>query len=206
MARHKIRNAGGQGPANAAKKLDDGARPTIDNPNPIVAPNGPKQTNTIVERANDPMGDGKLISQPMKGGAYGVIPEADTRVMFHNLVNSGGLRQTSGRPIARKPKTFIITGPVIGDGPNKGRVSFVYDKQRVFVLPGKEVTELSYDLDLLRRCGLKLEEVIDPLGEVQAELAAAEDPQPDQTDGDPESGDDGSSESSDSNDGDDSKE
>lgn len=198
MARKHIGTAGGQGPANAAKKLDDGARPSVDNPNPVIAPNGPKQTNTIVERANDPMGDGKLISQPMKGGAYGVIPEADSRVMFHNLVKSGGLRQTTDRPIPRKPKTFIITGPI--NAP-QGRISFVYDKQRVSVLPGKEVTEQTYDLDLLRRCGLKLEEVIDPLGEVQAELEVVE-PEADQNDS-PED----NNGSSDSNDGDeDSKE
>lgn len=163
MARNKVHSG-------ARAKVHTGAAeaeiaPTPENPNPQLG----SGKNTIVERALDATGDGKLIPTPLKGGSYGIIPEAEQRVTFH----AGSTQRRDAVP-ARKPKTWIIT-----DGPRnaQGRITFVYDHQRVSVGYGKEVTENTYDIDLLRRQGVKLEEVVDPLGDAQAaQLAEVTDP------------------------------
>lgn len=165
MARNKIVN----GPANAARNTAPAAPPpSAENPNPQLG--GPE--NTIVERASDPIGEGKLqqAAMPgMRGGSYGVIPEAEKRVNFFGAHMGGTARKA---PPTRKPKTFVVVGPINAPG---GRISFVYDHQRVSVLPGKEVTENAYDLDILRKQGIRLEEVVDPIAEEQPVLEAVED-------------------------------
>lgn len=161
MARNKV-HTGAR--ASATAPQPDGVPPTVDNPNPQLG----SGVNTLVERANDPTGDGKLTPAPMKGGSYGVIPEAVQKVHFH----AGTPMRRGNAPVARKPKTFIVVGGPLNA---QGRITFVYDHQRVSVMRGKEVTENTYDIDLLRRQGVQLEEVVDPLAEEQAvQLAAVE--------------------------------
>ena len=162
MARNKIAS----GPAGA-KALPATLTPTAENPNPQLG--GPE--NTIVERAADPTGDGKLGTAQMagvRGGSFGVIPEAEKRVSFYGTHITGKGHKA---PVAKQPKKFVVIGPINAPG---GRVSFVYDHQRVSVMPGKEMSENAYDLDIIRKQGIKLEEVIDPLGEQEPILEAVE--------------------------------
>jgi hypothetical protein len=158
MARNPVRSSGAR--RNATTPPSDGATPDINHPNPQLG--GPQ--NTIVERANDPSGESKLVQTPIKGGSYGVIPEAIQRITF------GAPRaQAANRPEHKRPKTFLITGPVIqGQHPYAGKITFMYDHQRVYVTPNKEVHENMYDLAKLRQQGLILEEVIDPLADSRA--------------------------------------
>lgn len=137
--------------------------PSFENPNPQLG--GPQQT--IVERANDPEGDGKLVPTPMpamRGGSFGIIPEAEKRVHFH--LGKPLAQGQTGRSAPKPPKKFIVT-----DGPRNGtgKVTFMYDHQRVAVSIGKEILETAYDVDMLRRQGVRLEEIVDPLAEAREE-------------------------------------
>lgn len=135
----------------------DAAPVATDLPRSVEKPN-PK-LDTIVERANDPTGEGKLVSTPIRGGSYGVIPEAVQRIGIHV-----GKPKPRDESIHKLPKKYIITGPTITapGHPYAGKVTFMYTGYRVYVNPGKEVTENMYDLDYLRRQGVKMDEIVDP--------------------------------------------
>jgi hypothetical protein len=116
--------------------------------------------HTPGSKAQAPTSVGTGEQAPVQGGALGV-PEASNTVRTMADTSVGSARRgplDKAEEVA--PKRYVITG-----GPQRqpGRVTVMYDGVRSDWPIGKEVTELTHDLGLLRRQGIVLQEVEEPV-------------------------------------------
>jgi hypothetical protein len=151
MARNKT-----TGGAQQQAPAQDSRNP--DNPNPGM--------QTMVERTiDDTDGQAPLVRAPMPGGSYGVIPEAERRVQMGALVASHGLDHKDpldkGGP-QKQARLFKYVGRPEG-------MPFMYDGQRVMARAGKVFSDACYDVDLIKRQGVPLEEIVEPVQELEVD-------------------------------------
>jgi hypothetical protein len=82
------------------------------------------------------------------GGAPGVLPEPVRVVHIPGTVSPAANRELPNRPAVEARRFRVVAG-----GP------VLYDSARVDMRTGKIIADNQYDLDLLRRQGIVLEEV-----------------------------------------------
>ncbi len=115
--------------------------------------------HTLSKQAQDAKNDvGAGDQAPIQGGALGV-PEAKAPTLPIGPSLAGSARSD---PLDHAPGVPPTRFRVVG-GPQRqpGRVSVMYEGARSEWPLGKEVTALTHDLALLRRQGIRLEEVKD---------------------------------------------
>ena len=89
----------------------------------------------------------------MPGGAAGVPDDPNPRsTVIHGIDDIAPARPEPDEDRKRLPRQFRVIG---------GPAEVLYDGGRVRMVPGKVYTENSVDLDLLRRQGVQLQEVME---------------------------------------------
>jgi hypothetical protein len=103
---------------------------------------------------------------PIPGGTLGVVMDrAETRIsgLPNNVVGSAVRTAKHDVPPAREFR--VVSAPQHG---------VMYDMCRVYMRPGKVVTELTYNIPLLVRQGVVLEEILPPARHAPEPQPAAE--------------------------------
>lgn len=138
------RNIRGRGEGAGGAPRGDG---TSDNPN--------QGMETIVERS----GTEEMSKAPLRGGSYGVIPEAEQRVHIGAVV-ADRKQEVVGKPARR----FVL----------ERDFSFMYNGVRTQATAGKVFLDTAYDIAFLQRQGMPLREEVEVVPTPEPEPATEE--------------------------------